>query len=386
MSSNQGAILFLTSWYPVETNPTHGIFIRNHALALSQFQKVIVVYAYSSNHKSSAEIEETVVNEKLTEYRLCYSKSFFAVRPLSTFLQFIKFKKAHKQLISHLQKKQIQIKAIQVNVIFPVALVLDLYKKTFNAEHSILEHWSGYLKQDGNYKGGILKRTTQAAIAGAKKIWHVSQPQKEAMQHHGLNGNYELIYNAVDTDVFKPAKNNDSRINLLHVSSLVEREKNLKGTFSAIQELQSKGYDFDFTVVGGEGDELNAARDLAKLLKLKNTTFKGVLNPAQVAEQMQQATALILFSHFEGMPVVVLEALSCGLPVVTSKVGQLPYMIHESYGKLVEAGNTNELILTLEEILKGNSKFDKEQMRNFVLKHASYAAVGKQLNDFYSKV
>lgn len=385
MSSNQGAILFLTSWYPVESNPTHGIFIRNHALALSKFQKVIVVYAYSSNRHTSREIEETVVNENLTEYRLCYSKSFFTVKPFSSFLQFIKFKKAHKQIISHLQKKQMKIKAIQVNVIFPVALVLDLYKKSFNAEHTILEHWSGYLKQDGNYKGGVLKRTTQAAIAGAKKIWHVSQPQKEAMQQHGLNGNYELIYNAVDTEVFKQAKKYNTRINLLHVSSLVEREKNLQDTFSAIQELQKKGYDFDFTVVGGEGEELNGARDLARKLNLKNTTFKGVLKPVQVAEQMQQSTALILFSHYEGMPVVVLEALSCGLPVVASKVGQLPFIINESFGKLVETKNQNQLVTTLEQVINNKFSFNSEQMRNFVLEKASYSAVGKQLSDFYSK-
>lgn len=169
MSHQQDAILFLTSWYPVESNPTHGIFIRNHAIALSQFQKVVVVYVYSSNQKSSGEIEETIVNENLTEYRVCYSKAFFTIKPLTSFFQFIKFKKAHRQLIKHLQVKRIRVKAIQVNVIFPVALVLNLYKKAFNAEHTILEHWSGYLKQDGNFKGGILKRTTESAITRAKK-------------------------------------------------------------------------------------------------------------------------------------------------------------------------------------------------------------------------
>ncbi|MBL7894451.1 MAG: glycosyltransferase family 4 protein [Bacteroidia bacterium] len=385
MSNEQDAILFLTSWYPVETNPTHGIFIRNHAIALSQFRKVIVVYAYSSNQKSSLQIEEAIVNQNLTEYRLCYSKSFFSVKPLSSFLQFIKYKKAHQQLIAHLQQKKIKVKAIQVNVIFPVAMVLDLYRKAFKADYTIVEHWSGYLKQDGNYKGGILNRTTQAAIASTKKIWHVSEPQKQAMLEHGLNGQYELIYNVVDTTLFKPGKKSNSRIQLLHVSSLVEREKNISRTFKAIKKLQNKGLDFDFVVIGGDVEELNNAKNLAKELQLANVKFTGVLKPEHVAEYMQQSDALILFSHFEGMPVVVLEAMSCGLPVFVSKVGQLPYIINKDYGVLVNTGNESQLVSGLENLIKGQLKFDSVAMREFVLMHASLEAVGKQICDFYSR-
>lgn len=385
MSHQQDAILFLTSWYPVESNPTHGIFIRNHAVALSQFQKVVVVYVYSSNQKSSGEIEETIVNENLTEYRVCYSKAFFTIKPLTSFFQFIKFKKAHRQLIKHLQVKRIRVKAIQVNVIFPVALVLNLYKKAFNAEHTILEHWSGYLKQDGNYKGRILKRTTQAAIANAKKIWYVSEPQKQAMLAHGLNGQFELIYNVVDTTIFKPAEKTNTRIQLLHVSSLVEREKNITGTFNVIKKLQERGLDFDFVVIGGEAEQLSAAKNLAQKLEIKNIKFTGVLKPQEVAKYMQQSSALILFSHFEGMPVVVLEALSCELPVFASKVGQLPYMINQEFGVLTESSDENKMSEALEKLVKGESQYNHLAMREFVLKNASMNSVGKQMSDFYNQ-
>lgn len=385
MSHQQDAILFLTSWYPVESNPTHGIFIRNHAVALSQFQKVVVVYVYSSNQKSSGEIEETIVNENLTEYRVCYSKAFFTIKPLTSFFQFIKFKKAHRQLIKHLQVKRIRVKAIQVNVIFPVALVLNLYKKAFNAEHTILEHWSGYLKQDGNFKGGILKRTTESAITRAKKIWHVSEPQKQAMLAHGLNGQYELIYNVVDTTIFKPAEKTTTRIQLLHVSSLVEREKNITGTFNVIKKLQERGLDFDFVVIGGEAEQLSAAKNLAQKLEIKNIKFTGVLKPQEVAKYMQQSSALILFSHFEGMPVVVLEALSCELPVFASKVGQLPYMINQEFGVLTESSDENKMSEALEKLIKGESQYNHLAMREFVLKNASMNSVGKQMSDFYNQ-
>ena len=49
MSQNKQTILFLASWYPTPQNKNHGIFIKNHALALSNLMPVIVVYAYSTS-------------------------------------------------------------------------------------------------------------------------------------------------------------------------------------------------------------------------------------------------------------------------------------------------------------------------------------------------
>jgi len=383
MSSSKGAILFLTSWYPVNENPTHGIFIRNHALALSLFQKVIIVYAYSSATGPYYKPIEIKINENLTELTIKYPKPLITLKPFSSAIQFFKLKKAHHFLIHHLLHSKSEVKAIQVNVVFPAAVVLEEYKKHFNVEHTVLEHWSGYLPQDGNYHGSTLKRYTEKCINTANKIWHISQPQKEAMLSHGLKGNYELIYNAVNTEMFTPQKNTSPRIKLLHVSSLVEREKNISGSFRVVKALQDKGYDFDFVVAGGEGEELSAAKKLAQQLQINNISFTGVLSPEKIAAEMQCATALILFSHFEGMPVVVLEAMSCGLPIIASKVGQLPFMINNEFGILVDVNNETQLLQALETVCSNTINFNKAAMRDFILKHASYEAVGKQMSEFY---
>ena len=100
---------------------------------------------------------------------------------------------------------------------------------------------------------------------------------------------------------------------------------------------------------------------------------------------MQQSSALILFSHFEGMPVVVLEALSCKLPVFASKVGQLPYMINQEFGVLTESSDENKMSEALEKLIKGESQYNHLAMREFVLKNASMNSVGKQMSDFYNQ-
>lgn len=383
MISGNHAILFLTSWYPVSANPTHGIFVKNHALALSRFQSVIVAYAYSCENGPYYKVEHRNVNENFTEYTVKFPKSKGSLKMLSSFLN---YRKAHEILIQYLIQKNIKIKTIQVNVIFPASVALGLYKKIFKGKHTIVEHWSGYLSDDSSYRGSILKYFTKKCVAGASKIWYVSEWQKAAMNMAGLEGNYELLYNAVDTKRFALKTFKPERVKLLHVSSLVEKEKNISGTFKVIKKLQEANYDFDFVVAGGVGDELEEAKKAAEKLKLNNISFTGNLPPEKISELMQKSSALVLFSNYEGMPVVVLEALSCGLPVFASEVGQLSFFMKEEFGVLIPKRNEEELFYSIEKFIQGKYSFNSEAMRDFVLTHASYEAVGKQMNEFYKTV
>ncbi len=390
MSSDNAAILFLTSWYPVEENPIHGIFIRGHALALSKYTKVVVAYAYSSNAGPFYKPEETVVNDNCVEYRVKYPKpnSNF----LRTLFQVTKYKKAYNVLLNALIEKKIIVKAIQVNIVFPTAIALPIFKEHYKVKHTIAENWSGYLASDGNYKGLALKHYTKQCFAGADKIWHVSQLQKEAMISHGLLGKFELLYNTVNTDVFTPrsiSENVSNKIKLLHVSSLVEREKNISGTFRVLKRLQEQNLihiAIELTLIGGSEETISEAKKLAEQMQLKNIIFVGPKKPEEIAAQMHQSNALILFSHFEGMPLVVLEAMSCGLPVLATKVGQLPHIITDKFGVLVDVNNEEQMLNALVNLVQFKYKFDPQAMRDFILKHASQEAVGKQFYEYYSKI
>ncbi len=385
MSLNSQAILFLTSWYPVNQNSVHGIFIKNHAVALSQFTKVVVVYAYSAYEGPFYKIEETQINENFLELIIKYPKPSFALPGIREVKQTLKFKKAYNILLSALIEKKIEVKAIQVNIVFPVSIVLSIFKNHFKVKHTIAENWSGYLESDGNYKGFFIKHFTEKCFSDVDKIWYVSELQKQAMMKHGLTGHFELIFNTVNTTIFKPAdkKALSPKIKLLHVSSLVEREKNIQGTLRVIKKIQDKGYDFDFTIVGGNEQTINNVKQTVIQLQLKNIIFAGSLAPEKVSELMQQSTALILFSFFEGMPVVALEALSCGVPVLATKVGHLPHLIIEQFGYLVDVGNEEQMFTAVENLFLGKYKFNSEAMRTFILKNASLEAVGKQFHEHY---
>ncbi len=387
MNQKKPTVLFLASWYPTPSNKNHGIFIKNHALALSQFINVIVVYAYSSSKKSEASIQKNTLNPNCEEWLLEYEKVTSSLPVISSLKKLHHYRNAYQTLLTALIDEEIAIKAIQLNTIFPAAIVLPLFKKHFKVPYTIVEHWSGYLPEDGNYKGFITKWFTKKAVANASKLFYVSEKQKLAMQQHGLNGNFELLYNVIDTSIFSKEKRSESiKPMLLHVSSLVEKEKNITGTLAVIKLLQDKKLEFDTVFIGGEASLARYFQNLAVQTQIKHIAFIGEKTPAEVASYMQKASALLLFSNYEGMPVVVLEALASGLPVFSSRVGQLPYLWEEAFGKLVEVGDEKQLDYQLEQFLKGKLKFDSDKMAAFATNHASLQQVGKVLFRHYSKL
>ncbi|MES2680010.1 MAG: glycosyltransferase family 4 protein [Bacteroidota bacterium] len=383
MAQRKPTVLFLAAWYPTPNNKSHGIFIRNHAMALSRFCHVIVVYAYS--HHQATVFSKTRVNDNFEEWMLAYKKTTTSVTLLSTLIKYIDFKKAYRLLARELMLAKTDITSIIVNTVYPTAIALPLFKTQWPVPYSIIEHWTGYLPEDGNYRGPLMKYYTGKTIAGANNTFCVSQKQIQAMQEHGLNGHYKLIYNVVDTAVFKPVGHNSSQKPLLiSVSSLDERQKNITGLLNVIGALQKKGDDFDFVFIGGTAALAEHYRLRAAKLNLKNVLFAGSKTPAEIAAYMQKAKAFVLFSNYENMPVVVLEALACGLPVFSSDTGCLNTIVKPEFGRLVEIGDESALAENLSALLRGQLNFNSAEMSAHIHSVASYGVVGKQLYDHSS--
>jgi glycosyltransferase involved in cell wall biosynthesis len=87
----------------------------------------------------------------------------------------------------------------------------------------------------------------------------------------------------------------------------------------------------------GKGPWESKLRNIVKVEKIRDVTFMEPVSHEQIPQVINSANVLVLCSSYEGMPTVVLEALSCGIPVVSTDVGDV--------NKVVKNGKTGELIL-----------------------------------------
>lgn len=92
-------------------------------------------------------------------------------------------------------------------------------------------------------------------------------------------------------------------------------------------ELQQCGYNASLCMVGPDTDgSLSQVKALAKQLKV-SVKFTGKLTKSEWNQLSKEYNIFINTTNFDNMPVSVIEAMALGLPVVSTNVGGLPYLI-----------------------------------------------------------
>jgi glycosyltransferase involved in cell wall biosynthesis len=119
----------------------------------------------------------------------------------------------------------------------------------------------------------------------------------------------------------------------------VSRQEMGKGTDVLIRSLPLVRQwlpDISLDVVGG-GSALPHFKRLARELQLEDCVrFHGHVDHQSVLELLKSATLFCYPTKSEGFPKVVLEALACGLPVITTKVSVLQHLVSSECGALLE--------------------------------------------------
>jgi glycosyltransferase involved in cell wall biosynthesis len=380
-------ILFLCSWYPNPENATHGIFYKRHAEALSIQHNVTVVYS-----KSLDSISEETISIKQTgnfkEICLFYPKITNKIIVINNIIKLLKYRSSYNKVF---EKNYLpdEFDIIHVNTIFPVGIAaLIAIKKWSKAKLFVSEQWSGYYAEDGNYKGFFRKYITKKIIQKTKAIFVISDKLKYSMMSHGLLGNYESINNTVDTSIFKPQDstfNKNNELQLLHISSLVNREKNIIGIIDIIGELVTKKINVKLTIIGSNEKEKKVYDQLINEKKLNEfIDFVGYKTPKEITEYMKISDLFLLFSNFEGMPNVILESLACGLPVISTDVGKVREMINSNMGIVLKDNTIEECVNFISKYRRENFA-DKEIMHQYIVSHYSPIAISNQITEIYNK-
>ncbi len=117
----------------------------------------------------------------------------------------------------------------------------------------------------------------------------------------------------------------------------------------ALGKLKTKGIDFQLTLVG-DGELRVQIESLAKKLDIDSQIeITGWASSDVVKEKIKQAKLMVMPSFAEGLPVVIMESLALGTPVITTYVAGIPELVvNEESGWLIPAGDIDSLAVAIE--------------------------------------
>lgn len=369
-------IVFISSWYPNKIRPLNGIFVKRHAAANTIDCDVSAIFVCSAGTNS---IEESVEDG-------IYTLRGYYKKPKLKAVQFIRYFLMWRKVWLFYKKKNGMPDLINANIVYPVSIIAVLIKYIYKIPYIITEHCTFYFPEDGRYRGFIIKLISRLGVANASAVITDSNKLSGAMQSLGLRNEYFVIPNVVDTNVFalkQPLKN--ECFNFLHISSLDEEQKNIIGIIRAFKKFHAIHPLSKLTIVWDE--EQN---ELLERIKMKEPFSEedgiflhGKAMDKDLAAFMQNADAFVLFSNYENLPCVMLESFSCGVPVIGTKVGDVPLYINEKNGVLIDVKNETQLYEAMEKIYNNPAAFNPAEIRNRVIDKVSPPIISKQFTGIY---
>ena len=211
-------------------------------------------------------------------------------------------------------------------------------------------------------RGGNLPSRLQKSPKKSKALFHGAQVNV-APSHYLLEAfkskaytNLVHIPNTIEIAnyPFKPRKKVQPR--LLWVRSFAQLYNPLLA-LDVLSNLLKKGYDATLTMVGPPKDE--SFQQCKKRAEEENlpVTFTGMLSKQQWIALAASQDIFINTTNFDNTPVSVIEAMALGLPVVSTNVGGLPYLIEDTKdGFLVPPNSTEKFTAAVETVLKNPKK------------------------------
>jgi glycosyltransferase involved in cell wall biosynthesis len=377
-------ILWLCSWYPGKTAPFNGDFIQRHARAAAIFDDIYVIHIIGDDSGIIKQKERLIIESPgLTEHIVYYPKSkSFPGRLLSGFKWLFIYKQAIRRYIITYGKPDV------VHVTIPVKAGIPgiWMKKRYSIPLVVTEHYGIYNDFTGDEsfikRSPFFKTITKRTIRQADKFISASKYLAEGVNRLVMPKEYEIVLNAVDSDLFFYKAKDHSIFRFIHVSNMVGL-KNVEGILEAYKLFIQNGGIAELVLVGGD-DALIKRK--ARELELPGNLiiFRGEVPYDRVASEMQQSDCLILFSNIENSPCVIGEALCCGLPVIATEVGGIPELLDAAFSLLVKPKDTEQLADAMHKMMKKSDKIKREKVAADAKNKFSYPVIGKKLSEIYA--
>jgi glycosyltransferase involved in cell wall biosynthesis len=268
------------------------------------------------------------VNEKLKLKLIPYPNTIFEVYNRSLFDFYV---------MTSVIRERKNLDIIHTNLSSTTILLSKIFKNIVFTSHSA--YW---WRSESTHKLQI------RAVKEAKAAIAISRFIEEKMKIYKKD-NVFYIPNGVDINLFKPRKHEPKKI-LLTVCG-ISRQKGLIYLVKALKNVHKVHKDFRWIHIGplpnSNNENYSYYLQLVKMIERyhlrENIVFLGRVSLEELIRNYQLADIFILPSLWEGMPLVVLEAMSCGLPIISTKISGVEDLITAKEGILVEPKNSKQL-------------------------------------------
>ncbi len=380
-------IFIIPSWYPYPSNPVNGTFFKQHAESLAKAgHEVTVVAEEIASLRDLGKIRKDLGKRVYTEQNV-KTYQHLAVnrhprRPQAFYRRYVELLKA---LLDEALEHEGKPDCIHVHSSLWAGAAVASYE--LGIPLVVSEHLKEFLIYDGytDFQKKLIQKTYDAASAviapSTAVMKRITQYFKvpETCQTH-------VVPNMVDTAFFKPAEKKTfvNRFTFLIVAML-RPEKRIDKIIEAFIGVGNTHL-AKIRIVG-DGPEYKTLLETARRCSLtRQVEFIRETGKDVVLKNMQRADVCMLCSKMETFGVTLIEALACGIPVISGNIGGGTDIVTKSNGILVPVDNPVALQDAMKEMIEHPEKFNRKAIREDAIARFDVKVVIGKLEKIYEDV
>lgn len=360
-------ILVVPSWYP----PNGGRFFRLQSESLAKLGHkvdVLILEEKGLTQKRNLKIEN-VKSDLINEFR----HTFYRIPKMNNLNIELFIRKYKRLLQEYLNVNKPDV--IYVQSCSWAGIVVSEIAVKLKIPYVVSEQKSIFFYDEFPFSAKIEEKIS-LAFSQANSVVANSKMMKKALSKYASN--IVVIPNLVDVNFFRPeVKNNIDNFTFISVGNLLP-VKGYDILLKAFAEVLKHKKNISLTIIG-KGKGLNSLLQLARDLEIEGFVyFKGYKTSAELVKEYNDSSAYISSSRMETFGMTIIEAMSCGLPVVATKAGGPDDIVNENNGYLAEVEDVNSLKSKMILMIENISKFDSKKIRQNVIANYSENMVIKK--------
>lgn len=382
MKPSPERVLFLPKWYPNPDDPQLGVFLREHAKALSEKLSISLLYAYPDPGLKESYKIHMDRSQGFTELTVHYKARG------SKLLRSFRYLRAMLKGWRTLHRSEGMPELLHAHILNRPALFAYLLRLRYGIPFLISEQWSGFIDGRAEHRSRIARCVTSFLLRKADGVSAVSEQLVRALKERQARIEPWIIPN-MTADPGPPHPIPSDPVRFFNISDMVDELKGLSNMIEAFHALREEREEtVELHIVGGGTDEEKVKRTAEEKGPLgKSVHFYGRMTNEAVHELFPKMSALVVNSLHETFSVVTVEALAHGRPVLASRCGGPEEILNEEgLGFLYPKGRIEATKAAMHRMMDRLGEFEPERLHRFAMEHYGKASVRDRYIELYRKL
>ncbi len=366
-------ILVIPSWFPSVKNPIWGDYLIKQACELSKLAEVNMLHVNRRGFKEFIRGSKKYQKDGFDDKRFgfgFYQISILNLKAINVTLSFYLYAFFAYRVFKKMKRVIGKPDVIVAQSILPAGLAARYISKKEKIPYVIHEHSINVLEHYGKYAPKLLENSSG--------VFAVSEVVKRKLTEFS-DKEVVIVPNFIDVKSFDVERKSHDTFNLISIANFY-KVKALEVLIEAMSILVEQ-YDMKnirLNIVG-TGEYEDYYKLAAKKFKMEQyVNFTGYLTKEKIIEYMKISDLLCVSSRGETFAIPVIEALACGIPVISTKCGGPEEMINDEIGVLVSVDDPQEYAKGILKIYHNYDFFDSGKLKDYVFKRYDKKVIGEK--------